>query len=914
MVPSEKGPVLRRWILRIIAGLVILSLALCALIWAALATPLFSGWRKDFVSDLLTEQIGQSFLIDGDVRVVLGSTTKVHVSGASIPSENITSLNLAELDLLEWELDLPALFERRIDIDNLTIDGLHANLITQADGTTSWTKPDTPVQSAASDTSASKSPQAAPKHSKPSIISFLSDRTVSFTNIGLVSKDEESGFEFIFELEKILLEQLQDGQLVSVTGAGSLNGETFTWDGKYPRGAPFTNQLEFGDISLSYNGEALPDAAVGYTAQLELNTGQIGDVFEVLGLARSLEGVGTLSVDVTSAPKQLSLASLRTSLELEKGQAITVTGSVDNLFTRAGFDVHIDARLHPEGQPPADAESLKELKLTEINAHILTADGKLTFEELLINTNAFDQGLDRVGPISIGSIYRSEAKTLGLRDISIQAGPEDAPYLTAQGDIGDVLSLSLVDLTGQLKGSAELLLKNLPPEEVAKFGGVEADFVIEDQNGALSLRKLEARTVNTELWTLNANLVVASIEELAGMKLGVEFGVTDTAPFLSALGLKPVGVSTLATGFTLEGAAKEAKIGFDFQADGTDLTSNMTFDLSQDINVVRGAILSNRMRLIDLREGAKIFVQLNERAKALKAAKDAETGETDDGRPPIQPLVLEKESKVFSLKRILTETDLAITLEIAEFIGDAGTSSMKSELIANEGQIQAGPLELYYGPGFFKVTASMDAVENPERVRIEGATSGWDFGKILKSLDIKIPARGTLSANVDVTGNITSGKAFANSMAGYASLNMRDGAIATSLLELAGLGIFPWLVSKEFSEGQTEIVCVKAPVRINAGKISFESVVAETRSVQMVARGMVDWVRDAISIRAEPRRVGKPLARSAWPFEVQGKLSDPKFKLDIGGSRHHRADGADQMPENRKPCTPDIAQLEQATE
>lgn len=196
---------MRRWILRIIAGLVILSLALCALIWAALATPLFSGWRKDFVSDLLTEQIGQSFLIDGDVRVVLGSSTKVHVSGASIPSENITSLNLAELDLLEWELDLPALFERRIDIDNLTIDGLQTNLITQADGTTSWNKPDTTAQSPASDTSTTQSPKSSPKHRKPSIISFLSDRTVSFTNIGLVSMDEESGFEFILTWKKSCL-------------------------------------------------------------------------------------------------------------------------------------------------------------------------------------------------------------------------------------------------------------------------------------------------------------------------------------------------------------------------------------------------------------------------------------------------------------------------------------------------------------------------------------------------------------------------------------------------------------------------------------------------------------------------------------------------------------------------------------
>lgn len=669
--------------------------------------------------------------------------------------------------------------------------------------------------------------------------------------------------------------------------------------------------MEFGDISLSYNGAPLPEGARGYTARLELTTGQIGDVFEVLGLARSLEGTGALSVDITSAPQVLTFENLQTTLDLNKGQNVTVTGEVGNLFTRAGFDIRMDARLHPDGQPPADATSLKDIKLTEIHAHVLNAGEKLTFEELLIQTNAFDQGLDRVGPISIGQIYRSEQKTLGLRDIALQAGPEDAPYITAKGDIGDVFNLGLVDLTGALNASADLLLKNLPPEEVAKFGRVEANFIVEDKDGALSLRQLEARTVDTDLWSLNAGLVVASLEDLAGMDLGVEFDVADTAPFLSALGLKPVGVSSLSTKVSLKGAAKEAQIGFDFRADGTDLTSDITFDLSQEINVIRGSILSQRMRLRDLREGGKVLVQLNKR---VKAAKEAETKDADDGRPPIQPLVLEKKSKVFSLKRILTETDLAITLELTEFVGDAGTSSMSSELIAKEGQIQAGPIELYYGPGFFKVTASMDAIENPDRARIQGSTSGWDFGEILKALEVNIPARGKLSANVDVTGNITSGKAFMNSMVGTASLDMHDGAIATSLLELAGLGIFPWLFSQEFAEGQTEIVCVKAPVKINAGNVAFTRVVAETRSVQMVVRGMVDWVKDAIAIRAEPRRVGQPLARSAWPFEVTGKLSDPQFKLQVGGSRSRRADGADQMPANRKPCTPDIYQLEQASE
>jgi len=906
---------LRRILLKVLGWIVFAVLTVCVLVWLVLATPLFSDFRKNFVADLLTDQLGQPFLIEGDARVVLAGTTLVHVSGARIPSENIPSLNLAELDLLEWELNLPALLDGRIDIDNLTIDGLQTNLITQADGTTSWTKGNN-QQAGQKDEEADQAPpekenfnqDASPAdQAKPTIISFLSDRTVSFSNIGLVSKDEASGFEFDFQLEKILLEQLEGGNLVSVTGEGSVNGERFTWDGKFPDGAAFTNLVEFGDISLSYNGARVPNSSDSYTAKLALDTGQIGDVFEALGLVRSLEGVGTVSMDVTSAPDRLALHNLQTSLTLDKGQAISITGNIDNVLSNAGFDLRIDARLHPEGQPPAAADSLKNLKLREIKAHIVNVDDKLKFEELLVLTNAFDQGLDRVGPISIGHIYRSEAKTLGLRDIALQAGPEANPYLVAEGDIGDVLNLGLVDLNGRLHGEADLLLKNLSAEEVAKFGGVEADFSISDHDGALSLRKLNARTVNTELWTLQADLVIASIEELAGLKLGFDFGVSDTAPFLAALGLDPVDVESLSTSLSLEGAAKEAKIGVGFLADETDLSTQVSFDLSQDINVVRGKIESQRMRLSDLREGAKIFVQLSERSKAQKMA--AEDQEIDDG-PPIQPLVLEKNDGIFDLKRILTETDLEIDLDIAEFVGDAGTSSMNSRFIAKKGQIQAGPLELYLGPGFFKVTASMDAVNDPERVRVEGATSGWDFGEILKAVGVDIQAHGLLSANVDVTGNISSGKAFANSMAGWATLNMSNGAIATSLLELAGLGIFPWLVSKEFSEGETQIVCVKAPISINAGKVSFDSVVAETASVQLVVKGAVDWVRDSIAIRAEPRRVGMPLARSAWPFDVEGKLSDPKFKLDIGGSRSRRNDGADEMPANREPCTPDFEQLQ----
>lgn len=899
------------WTKRILKWLAISLVVLVVLIWLVLAAPFFSSMRKSLVGDALSAQIGQPFVVDGDVRIVLGRTTRVHVSGARIPSATMNDLNLAELSLLEWELNLPALLEGRVDLDNLVIDGLQVNAITAQDGTTSWTKPDAKPK-AAEDISGEEPVQLSSVGESPlprSIPMFLRDKTVTFTNIGLVSANKTSGFDFVFDLQSINLEQLEVGNLVSVTGQGTVNGEAFELDGKYPKGQPFTNSVNFGDISVSYNGSAISkNLGGGYTAKLAIDTGEIGEIFDVLGLTRSFEGHGSLTADITNQPTLLAIENLKSSFHLSKGQQITLTGDVDNLQKLEGLDINVEARLHPKDKPPPKSASLRELKLTNIEARVVSQDQNLEFKTLVIRTNAFDQGLDKVGPISIGQVYRTPHKTLGLKDIQLQVGPVEAPYVVAKGTVGDVFKFKRVALEGTLAGPSSLVLKSLIAEQAAKFGRVTADFEVSDKAGHLSLTKLSARTEDTDLWSLQTDVAVENVKRLDGLSAELKLSIAKSAEFLAALGIDPIDIGALEFGFSLQGQAKAADLAVVFKAGKSDLQTSLSIDLSQDLNVIRGQILSERLELANVRDGAKAIVQIK---NSVKAATGEETAPSVvDDRPPIQPLVLEPESEFFDLKRILTETDLEITLALKKFVGDAGTSSMNSQFTAKQGQIEAGPIELYYGPGFFKVTATMDAIKSPEWLRVNGATHGYDMGKVLEVAGLNIDAHGTLSAVFDVAGNIASAKTFANSLRGSASLTMGNGSIATSLLELAGLGILPWLFSDELAAGETEIVCIKAPVWIDAGHVKFESIVAETRSVQLVVRGYVDWVRDTIGIRAEPRRVGAPLARSAWPFEVTGKLSDPKFKLNIGGARSKRTDGADKMPTNRVPCQPDILQLE----
>jgi uncharacterized protein involved in outer membrane biogenesis len=904
---------MRRWIVGISAALLTVLVAVVALVWSVLAIHTFSDIRRALVSQVLTSQIGQPLEVTGDVSLVLGRVSRVKASGVRIPSEDMAEVNLAELASLEFDLNLMALGQGQVDLNNLLIDGLKVNLLKTEDGTTSWSERKSKANDGA--TTDSTVPEADTAQEEPKgdgLLAFLRSRTASFTDIQLIVDDQQSGFEFSFELTEVLLEQLQGGTELGVTGRGKVNDQPFAIDGSYPVGASFTTRATFSSVLLTFDGTPFtPEEGGGYTAQLDIDITALGDLLDVLKLERSFEGAAALSAKLTSRANTISVSDISTEIKLDKGQYIEVKGDIADMVDLDGIDLSFAARLFPENNPPAAATALKDIKLTSISTRIVSDGKALEFDDLLLSTNAFEQGLDQVGPVSIGRIRRTSEGQLSFENISLQAGPRDKPILTARGNIRNILELKQLDLAGEIDAPASLVLSSLGDDVAEAFGGIEASFALDDAQGFLSLTSLTAKSVNTEVWSLDTSVAVGDVSTLNGVGVDFDLGIANGAEFLSALKLKGVDTGPLnfSASILRENRIVNAEVGLGVGT--TQLTGTLATSEVDGRPRIDAAVISEKLAISELQKAIAGLVEL----KKIRGGAAKETPESDTADEiELQPLVLPKEkgnpADLFNMEKFLLETDIFASINFKEISGVKGVTSVSSELVSKRGKARLGPLDLAYGGGFFKVKAQMDLVETPNLVSISGATSGWDFGEILDGLGVNIEANGKLRGNFNVTGNRRSIQTFVNSMYGSASVVMSEGQVATSLLELAGLGIFRWIFSEEIRQGYTDVVCVVAPVKISAGKVTFNSVVAETQSVQLVARGAVDWKRDTINLRAEPRPVGRPLARSAWPFEVTGKLSEPKFKLDAGGSRSARADKADEMPADRQPCKPDILQLE----
>jgi uncharacterized protein involved in outer membrane biogenesis len=920
---------MQRIVCRLALGLIALAVLSLVLGWIFFSVPLFAQVRIQIASNLLSDAAGYPLVVKEDARITLGPTTEVVIKGVELTGTEDPDDALAKLGSLKFDLNFLTLMRGQFQPDEIVLDGLQVKLLTQADGKTNWSvRPDNQdIETAALDPTDDVG--EAPNVSSVGILllRYFINKNASFGSVGLVIDNQVSGFSFVFNLNHLNFIQDISGGL-GIAGRGTVNEQSFDIAADIPDAGPFFTQLNFGAVNVAVDGEIAPQAQPGeFAGRFSLSTGEIGDMLEVLQLKPVITGSADLIADIAFESDVLHVEKLDVNIAWSDGKQAKIEGSISDFFAAEGINLSVTSRFHPLASPPKSASTFKDLALTGISAKIVGDISDLEFEEVRLRTNAFDAGLNELGPVAIGGIKRTPDGYLTFQDVSIQAGQMDGAFLDAQGRIGNVLQLKDYGFEGQFTVPAPFVLKRLRPRDAQSFGSLEVGFSIDDSKGPITLRQMAARSVNTSLWKLNASATIADISTLQGAAAEVALDIESGARFLEALNLRKIDTGP----FHFSGAVRHndshSQIDIGLGAGNSRVNANLKVTDTDGIAYARGRVFSEELELTDL---SKAIMAATEIQVLLKPREDEQaTKDGPDAYQPLvveetyQPLVLEKSyeplvlppqnkelSDFITLRSLLLGTDLDVDIDIKKLTGQQGISRITSELIIDKGKARLGPLEVKYGGGFIQLDTRMDLLSTPDLLSVSGATRGWDFGKILASVGLDIKANGILNANFDVTGNWHSSRAFVNSMYGTASIKVKDGKIATSLLELAGLGIFPWLFSKELASGYTDIVCVSAPLRIENGKVTMNPLVAETRKVQVVSAGNVDFRKRTIGLIAEPRPVGRPWARTAWPFSISGSLSKPEFKIRPDVKIQQTNDMAGKMKPDREPCRPDARQLE----
>lgn len=841
-------------------------------LWLVCQSAIFSELRRSYVADILSSEIGQDFLITGDARIALGWSIRVTVEDARIPSDEHSDKDLARLQLAAFSISLVDALNGEWVLSDIALNDLNIAMVKDEEGKTTWKDYDL---SSLGDQDGN------------TIFRFLHDKNVHVANVSVIARNAKSGFETLLNLEWFWLDYTGMDTPVSLSSVGHINGKPFDIKGNFPRGEPFSLDANLGRQELTITGNSLSNEdRSGFIADIDLSTDSLANLQETAGLRPGFNGVGTLTTRVRHVPGVLELSGFEVATISDKSISLKVSGAAKNLFKLDGINAFIETQLQPDDVIVEQAETIADLKILSIEGRIASEMGRFEFLDVEAVTNDFAADLKRIGSARAGRLRRTSEGLLSLEEISIQAERE---AFKATGRIGDLLGFNDLYFEGTILGKADMWAKAVEPEVVQAIGEITAEFRISDANGALSIEHFAARNKGSDLWSLKANLAIHDLFNLAKTDILFDLTVGDGAALMRSLLLPPINVGRMRV--TLEASSESSnasgKLGLELEHNVLEIA--LSHRKTSRKNVVRGEIESDELDISRLTE----LIQSVSKISGLKRTDSSKQLFSDQRTPmpmvlppegrEVLPMVVEPDAGTRHLANMLRKLDVEIGLEFRKLTGSPNFSGIDTSLRIKRGQAALGPIDVQLGGAHGVASIAADLMNEPYIARASGTVTNWEFSKLVDLLGTEIDADGVIGGDFELTTQIAPPVDLLRNTTGWALLNMKEGLIGTSLIDLAGLGVFPWLFSSELAQGSSRVVCLVAPLTINRGRFSSNALVLETESVQLIANGWLDLPRQSVNVRAVPRPVGRPLAASAWPFDIKGSLDNPQIEIGGGG-------------------------------
>ncbi|WP_420584771.1 AsmA family protein [Ruegeria sp.] len=860
--------------------------------WLFLSSALFNSFRIGFVENLISKKLGQEVIIEDEVSLGFGRQLQVSAAGLVLPGSTKTEADLAAIDKLEFNVSARDLWNSELSLSNLSVTGVHLNLITDKDGVGNWK----PVSQ--KDVDAEK-PDETPKLPASGIVA---DHKIDLTDITVLYRNDFNGLELDLQLPELHLARDEKSGVVTAVGTGSVNGEPFDLNGIFPAQDPFQVAVNFEEISIAAEEVAQEN---GLQVKATIEVAELGQLLDILKLNRVLEGTGSIGATFKAVDGVARIDDLSVLTELEGGQSLSLTGQIGELGNPEDVSLTTRIRLYPEDAEPAPAASRYDLKLIAVDMVIDSVSGQVPQRKMVIKTNGFTLDTSGEGPppIKFSELSRTPEGALRVGNINLRIGNPANPFIILNGSVDDALQLQGISAEGLMDIPASSLISPEllgPDDQLGRFSG---DFHLNGDINELSLTNLDGQTSETEVWNLEVHGTVKNVLKFENLDLAIDVDVPSGADLLEALSLERVETG-------------QAHLEIDLVSEGTDWNASASVEVADSVlqiaadlddatsdPVLRGSIESDLIKIDQIRTIVQAAAQL--RKIGGSEPDDADANQEAESTGPLRDVTL----KPIGRSILLSGVNMDVDIDFRHIEGAKGVSSLQSELTLNENKLKAGPVKFEYGGAHFDVSAQMDLSNDAHLLTLSGKAGGWQLDDILHSLNFKKGASGTIFADFSVTGGTDSPKHFANSMSGNATVSMRDGSIETQLLDLAGLGVLPWVFTKE-KQKVAPIVCLRAPISISNGSISTKQTTLETDHVQVVVFGGVNVAGKVLDLNLQPRKIGEPLSKSPWPVTLKGPLAKPNIKVKDGPKRLKRSDGADKMPAKRKLCVPDILQLQ----
>lgn len=352
--------------------------------------------------------------------------------------------------------------------------------------------------------------------------------------------------------------------------------------------------------------------------------------------------------------------------------------------------------------------------------------------------------------------------------------------------------------------------------------------------------------------------------------------------------------------------------GFNGKVGNSDIHGDVTYAAAKPRPKLTGKFTSQLLRFADLgplvgadtgKKGATDAskVAAAERASAAaadKAAKDAAaSGDSSQAQarkdesashstaaaraqgssPAQQPA-----DKALPVQEFRTERwrdmDADVSLEAKRIVqtDDLPITNLQAHVVLDNGTLTLRPLRFGMAGGSLTADIQLDGSKRPMPASAKISARKLQLKQLFPGVKSMEKSLGELNGDAALSGTGNSVAQLMGTSNGETKLLINDGVISRSLMELAGLNVGNYVVSKLFGDDEVNINCGAADLDFKDGIATPRIFVFDTENTLVEIQGTVNFKTEGLDLDITPHSKGLRIISLRSPLYVAGTLKNPK--------------------------------------
>ncbi len=298
----------------------------------------------------------------------------------------------------------------------------------------------------------------------------------------------------------------------------------------------------------------------------------------------------------------------------------------------------------------------------------------------------------------------------------------------------------------------------------------------------------------------------------------------------------------------------------------SDLAGTLTYTTGGDRPKLEGKLRSEQLRLADL--GPLIGADTSDKKSATVKATP---------RDKLLP------SDEFRTDR-WNAMDADVTFEGKNVVQDAGLpiAGLSTRVVMNNAKLTLDPLGVGLANGKVSGKVVLDARKQPMIGTVDLKARGLGLKQLFPKVEAMQASFGEINGDIILNATGQSVAALMAASDGDVMLLMNDGAISKELMELAGLNVANFVISKLFGDKLVNIQCAAANFGVEDGLMSTRLAVFDTDNATIDICGSINFKNEQIDLQVKPQTKGLRIFSLRSPLYVKGTLADPDVGVEAG--------------------------------